>query len=219
MNTTNVKIIDSVAEQVQQKFENESSGHDWWHLYRVWKIAKKIGEQEDADMPVVELAALLHDIDDWKFNGGDLEAGSRTARKILQSHDVREETISKVCEIIDGVSFKGAGVKDDIPMIEGKIVQDADRLDAIGAIGIARAFTYGGYAQQILHDPSRKPKLHRSKVDYMNKKTTTVNHFYEKLLLLKDRMHTQTATKMAEERHAFIEDFLNRFHSEWVVED
>jgi uncharacterized protein len=178
-------------------------------------MAKKIGESEDADMFVVELAALLHDIADWKFHGGDDTVGPKLARQILEKNAVFREIASHVCEIIGSLSFKGAGVKTDMKTLEGKIVQDADRLDAIGAIGIARAFAYGGHKDRPLYDPTMKPSVHTSKDDYFKNEGTTINHFHEKLLLLKDRMNTATAKGLAKDRHQFMEEYLERFIKEW----
>lgn len=208
-------IVEQTQEIVKNKFKDETTGHDWWHIYRVWKNSIHLAELESANRFVTELAALLHDIADWKFNNGDLEAGSREARKILESLNVDQDTIAHVCEIVQHVSFKGAGVKNHIKTLEGKIVQDADRLDAIGAIGIARAFTYGGSSNQIMHDPQVVPVLHQNFEAYKNKQSTTINHFYEKLLLLKDLMNTDSAKKIAEQRHVFMQGYLDRLMQEW----
>lgn len=212
-------IITKVANVVKQKLEGESSGHDWWHIYRVWKMAKHIGKEEDADMFVVELTALLHDIADWKFNGGDDAVGQKMNRKILSEYGTPEDVINHVCEIIFTMSFKGADVKSQIRTLEGKIVQDADRLDAIGAIGIARAFASGAKFNEVFHDPTVPVPKYKSAEEYINAKgekgRTTINHFYEKLLLLKDRMNTQTAKRIAEKRHRFMKEYLDKFFQEW----
>lgn len=208
-------IIKQVAVVVRQKLEGEGSGHDWWHIYRVWKMAQHIGREESADMFVVELTALLHDIADWKFHDGDDTVGPRVAREILIQHDVPEEIINHVCEIISTMAFKGAVVKGEIRTLEGKVVQDADRLDAIGAIGIARAFAYGGYKGWPIHNPEQKSTTHQTKEQYAKREGPTINHFYEKLLLLKDRMNTRTAKQLAEGRHRFMEEYLKRFFQEW----
>jgi len=197
---------------------DEGSGHDWWHVHRVWKMAKRIGQEESADMFVVELAALLHDIADWKFHGGDDNVGARAARKLLSKQGVHKEIIDHVCEIIRTAPFKGAGVRTKMQTLEGKVVQDADRLDAIGAIGFARAFAYGGYRNQPIYNPNQKPVLHQSKAAYLKGRSPTINHFFEKLLLLKDRMNTKTAKKVSRERHRFMEKYLNRFFKEWKGE-
>ena len=209
------EVIQHIVDDVKRRFDGESTGHDWWHIYRVWQMAKRIGAEEHADSFVVELAALLHDIADWKFHDGDETAGSREARKILAGYGVDEAAINHVCDIIDNVSFKGAGVPANQKTIEGKVVQDSDRLDAIGAIGIARAFAYGGKKERSLHDPAHAPAEHSTKEAYFNNRSTTLNHFYEKLLLLKDRMNTETGKKIAGGRHSFMERYLEQFYAEW----
>lgn len=209
------KVITATAAHVQEKLSGEASGHDWWHVYRVWKMAKTIGEQEGVDMFVVELAALLHDIADYKMHGGDDTVGPRVAREWLESQGVPEETVAHVCRIIQEASFKGAQVESSIRTHEGMVVQDADRLDAIGAIGIARTFAYGGTKHREMYDPDRKPEMHDSFERYKNNDSPTINHFYEKLLLLKGLMNTKCARKIAEERHRFMEAFLERFFNEW----
>jgi uncharacterized protein len=208
-------IIKMTAEFAKEKLSGESSGHDWWHVYRVWKIAQGIGREENADMFVVELAALLHDIADHKMHGGDVTVGPRVAREWLEKQGVDEETISHICEIIKEASFKGAKVESKTSTIEGKVVQDADRLDAIGAIGVARTFAYGGAKNREMYDPGIKPELHESFEQFKNSNGPTINHFYEKLLLLKDMMNTETARKMAVKRHGFMEKFLDEFFDEW----
>ena len=208
--------IDKTVEYVKSEQLGEGSGHDWWHTYRVWKNAQNIVKYEgSANSLVVELAALLHDIADHKFHGGDLGVGPRVAKSWLEKINVPSEAVEEVADIIANLSFKGAKVKDSMSSMEGKIVQDADRLDAIGAIGIGRTFAYGGFAGQEMHDPDLSPTLHASFEAYSKSKGTTLNHFYEKLLLLKDRMNTPTARKMAEERHQFMEEFIRRFLAEW----
>ena len=209
------QIILKTADYVKEKLGGEGSGHDWWHIYRVWETAVKIAAREKADRFIVELAALLHDIADWKFNDGDAKAGSRKAREWLMSLNVDEAAIQHVCQIIDDISFKGAGVKTAMKTAEGSIVQDADRLDAIGAIGIARAFAYGGDKERELYNPEIKPEFHNSFEQYKNSKGPTINHFHEKLLLLKDLMNTGTAKKIAEDRHRYMENYLQRFYDEW----
>lgn len=208
-------IIKKTARYTKETMAGDSSGHDFWHVYRVWEMAKHIGKTEKVDMFVVEIAALLHDIADWKFHQGNEEIGPETARKWLQSLNVKEEYIEHVCQIVRDVSYKGAKVKYKMKTLEGMVVQDADKLDAIGAIGIARTFTYGGYQGNKMHEPSEKPVMHSSPEEYINSESTTINHFYEKLLLLKDRMNTKTAKKIALGRHAFMEEFLKRFYNEW----
>lgn len=198
-----------------EKFSNEGTGHDWYHIQRVTNNALLISDTEGGDKTVIELAALLHDIDDHKFNGGDAEAGARTAKKVMLEFSFDEVLIEKVTSIINKVSYKGANV-DSVPnSIEGQIVQDADRLDAIGAIGIARAFAYGGSKNRPIYEPEVTHELHDSFDQYMNAKSHTINHFYEKLLLLKDKMNTVTGKKMAEKRHQVMVDFLDQFYDEW----
>lgn len=209
------EVIKRTADYVKSRLDGEGSGHDWWHIYRVWKTAVNIGEKESADLFVIQLAALLHDIADWKFHSGDDSVGPKLAREWLEKLDVDENIISHVCEIIKEISFKGAGVKSKIKTKEGMVVQDADRLDAIGAIGIARAFAYGGHKGREIYNPKIKPKKHETFEQYKNNKGTTINHFYEKLLLLKDLMNTPSARKIAEERHKFMEQYLDRFFKEW----
>jgi len=213
------EVIKRTADYVKSKLDGESSGHDWWHTYRVWKTAVNIGKKEDADLFVVQLTALLHDIADWKFHSGDDSIGPKLAREWLEKLDVDENIISHVCEIIKGVSFKGAGVKSKIKTKEGMVVQDADRLDALGSIGIARAFAYGGHKGREIYNPNIKPEKHESFEQYKNNKGTTINHFYEKLLLLKDLMNTPSARKIAEERHRFMEEYLDKFFKEWEGKD
>ncbi len=209
------KIIDQIVIKVKQRLENEGSGHDWFHVERVWKMAKRIGKLEKADMFVVECAALLHDIADWKAHGGDDTVGPRVAREVLESLFVDEEVISHVCDIIANLSFKGAKVKFKMKTLEGKVVQDTDRLDAIGAVGVARAFTYGGSKSQLMYNPAVKPVLHTTKEAYVQNIGTTINHFYEKLLFLKKLMNTKAAKKIAEGRHEFMKKFLKQFFLEW----
>lgn len=207
-------IIQKTAEYIKQEFSNDSSGHDWWHIYRVWKNALAINETEKGDSFIIQLAALLHDLDDWKFNESEDETPLR-ARLWLDSCSIEPHLADKVCSIIKHISYKGAHVENKMDSLEGFIVQDADRLDAIGAIGIARTFAYGGYKNRMMYDPESKPELHKSFEEYKNSKSDTINHFYEKLLLLKDRMNTETAKKIAEERHEVMLKFLEQFMKEW----
>jgi len=208
-------ILTKTEQYVRRTLADDSSGHDWWHIYRVRQNALKIGEQEAVDLFVVQLAALLHDIADYKFHGGDESVGPKVARAWLEKLAVDEDIVAHVCEIIQDLSFKGAGVKTEMRTREGMVVQDADRLDAIGAIGIARAFAYGGHKGRPMYDPAIKPELHHSFEAYKNTQSPTINHFYEKLLLLKDLMNTKTAKAIAAERHQFMEVFLARFQKEW----
>ncbi|GKU26103.1 HD domain-containing protein [Clostridium folliculivorans] len=209
------EIIQKTAEMLEKKFSGEGSGHDWWHIYRVWQNAKNIAAFEKCDKDIVELAALLHDIADWKFNDGDEKAGSRAAKQWLEELSVDSDTIVEVCYIIDNVTFKGAKVVGQMDSIEGMIVQDADRLDAVGAIGIGRAFAYGGFKGREMYNPNVRYEMHDSFEGYKNSESNTINHFYEKLLLLKDMMNTERGKVLAEERHKFMQLFLDQFYKEW----
>lgn len=210
-----MNAISQTIEYIKQKLTGDGSGHDWWHVWRVWQNARSIAQREKADLFVIELAALLHDIADWKFVGGDDSEGPGAARKWLESLNVNEAVIQHVCDIIRDMSFKGAGVQSHMKTREGMIVQDADRLDAIGAIGIARTFAYGGSRAREMYNPEIKPERHETFEQYKKSQGPTINHFYEKLLLLKNLMNTQTAKEMAEKRHLFMEEFLERFYEEW----
>jgi uncharacterized protein len=209
------QIVARTAQHVRSLFAGEGTGHDWWHIERVWRLAARIGHAEGADPFAVALGALLHDIADWKFHGGNLQAGPRAARLWLRSLPVDESIVDHVCAIVEQVSFKGAQVPDVPGSLEAMVVQDADRLDALGAIGIARAFAYGGARGRPLHDPAVIPEIHASFDAYRSSQGTTINHFYEKLLLLRDRMHTPTARAIAAERHNVMTTFLHHFLAEW----
>ena len=213
-------ILQKTAEYIKQEFSDDSSGHDWWHIYRVWKNAITICEHdaERADSFIVQLAALLHDLDDWKFNASGDETPLR-AKAWLDSLSIDPSITDAVCRIITHISYKGAGVENKMDSLEGFIVQDADRLDAIGAIGIARAFAYGGYKNRPMYDPDSPPQMHASFEEYKNSKSATINHFYEKLLLLKDMMNTNTAKRIAEQRHEVMVQFLRQFMDEWEGKD
>jgi uncharacterized protein len=211
-------IIQKTTEYIKQEFGDDSSGHDWWHIYRVWKNAISICGREQADLFIVELAALLHDLDDWKFNESEDET-PRRAKAWMQSCGVDSKSVEAVCEIIMNVSYKGAQVENKMKTLEGFIVQDADRLDAIGAIGIGRAFAYGGYKNRPMYDPEVENQMHASFEQYKNSKSATINHFYEKLLLLKDMMNTATAKKIAKQRHEVMLRFLDQFMNEWEGKD
>lgn len=208
-------ILQKTKEFVQLKLKEAEAGHDWFHVERVWKNAKLILENETADATVVELAALLHDIADSKFYDGNEELGPHIAGSFLSSLQVSTEINLHVCNIIRNMSFKASLGKIDFWSKELEIVQDADRLDAIGAIGIARAFNYGGYKNRSLYDPAIKPKTTQSKEEYKNTTAPTINHFYEKLLLLKDKMNTDTGKRLAEIRHLYMVGFLEQFFDEW----
>jgi uncharacterized protein len=208
-------IVIQTADFMKSELTGEGSGHDWWHVYRVWKNAVQIAKREDVDLFVVELAALLHDIADWKFNDGNEEIGPQLAREWLESLNVEENEISNVCQIIQDISFKGSGVITNMKTQEGKIVQDADRLDAMGAIGIGRAFAYGGSKGREMYNPDLKPEKHNSFEQYKKSQSSSINHFYEKLLLLKELMNTDTAKKIAEKRHVVMLNYLDDFLQEW----
>ncbi len=208
-------ILHRTEQHVRGVLAGDSSGHDWWHIHRVRNLARFLARQEGADIFVVELAALLHDIADWKFHDGDETAGPRAARQWLESQQVAEAVIAEVTDIIATLSFKGAGVSCPMKTLAGQVVQDADRLDALGAIGIARTFAYGGHAGRAMYDPDVQPEHHASFAEYRAAEGTTLNHFTEKLLLLRDRMNTEAARRLAAERHAFLEEFHRRFLQEW----
>jgi len=209
-------IVKSTKEFVKQKLSGDSSGHDWWHIERVYANSLQIMNEttEAVQKEVIELAALLHDIADWKFHDGDETIGPKMAREWLESLQVDEEVIIHVCQIIKDISFKGAKVQVAMKSLEGQIVQDADRLDALGAIGIARTFAYGGLKRRELYNPFIEPKIHETAEEYKSQQTTTINHFFEKLLLLKDRMNTPAAKNLADERHKYMVEFLENFFSE-----
>lgn len=207
--------IETTINFVKKELQNAESGHDWWHIERVWKTAKAIALEENVDMEVVEFAALLHDIADSKFYNGDEEIGPQRAGDFLKSIAVKEAIIVHVQEIIRNMSFKSSLGEIKFTSSEMLVVQDADRLDAIGAIGIARAFTFGGFKNRVLYDPKIEPQLNQSKEAYKNTNAPTINHFYEKLLLLKDKMNTKTGKKLALERHNFMEGYLKQFYGEW----
>ena len=206
-------IIDQTLEYVKKVFENEYSGHDYFHTLRVFKMATRIAEKENADVEIVQLAALLHDVDDFKLSQETYEEKAN-ARNFLNDKQVPKETIEKICKIIGEISF--VGTDSVVPQtLEGKCAQDADRLDAIGAIGIARAFAYGGNHNRVMYDPDVKPNMNMSKEEYRKHKSTTVNHFYEKLFLLADMMNTQTAKEIAKERERYMKAYIAEFMDEW----
>ena len=214
----NSRIIQNTIDFVKSSLKDAEGGHDWFHIERVYNNARHIASLEKADPLVVALGALLHDIADSKFHNGDEEIGPRLAKEYLQQQQVDSEVIEHVVKIIENVSFKGGKVSRDFSSIELDIVQDADRLDALGAIGIARTFNYGGFKGRALYDPQIPPNLNMTKEEYKASTAPTINHFYEKLLLLKDRMNTRTGREMAEERHRFMEVFLEQFYREWKGE-
>lgn len=212
-------LVERVAHRVQATFADESSGHDWHHIHRVWRLARQIALQERAHREIVELGALLHDIADWKFHDGDETVGPREAERLLCEEAAPEPVTAAVVEIVATLSFKGAGVPTPMQTLEGRCVQDADRLDALGAIGIARCFAYGGHAGRLMYDPDVAPVLHATAAEYKAAKGTSLNHFSEKLFLLKDRMNTAAGRALAEERHRFMEEFVSRFLREWHGEE
>jgi uncharacterized protein len=211
---TDQQIIAETTAFVRQTLQNAEGGHDWWHIHRVWTNAKKIAEHEPCDMLTVELAALLHDIADSKFHNGDEEIGPATAGKFLREIAVNEAIVTHVQQIIRHISFKSGFEGAEFQSPELSVVQDADRLDAIGAIGIARTFSYGGFKGREIYNPEVAPNLNMSKEEYKNSTAPSLNHFYEKLLLLKDKMNTPTGKKLAQQRHAFIEEYLRQFYLE-----
>jgi uncharacterized protein len=212
------QLIDSTAQYVKHTLQQAEGGHDWWHILRVWKNAQLINQTEQANQLVVELAALLHDIADSKFHGGNEDIGPQTAVAFLQTLQVDEAVIHHVEQIIRHMSFKASFGEQVFHSPELAVVQDADRLDAIGAIGIARAFTYGGFKGRELYNPGIAPNLNMSKEEYKASAAPTINHFYEKLLLLKDKMNTPTAQRLAADRHQFMEQYLTQFYAEWAGE-
>ena len=227
-NITNItadKIFNPIPQTityVKEQLANAEGGHDWWHIERVWKTAKQIAQSEQVDMLVVELGALLHDIADSKFHDGDEKIGPQKARTFMESIEVDEATIAHVILIIRNISFKsqafGSKEAQTFKSPELDVVQDADRLDALGAIGIARTFNYGGFKNREIYNPNIPPNLNMTKEEYKKSTAPSINHFYEKLLLLKDRMNTKTGKTMAEQRHQFMEGYLKQFYSEWEGE-
>lgn len=211
---TKTEIIKKTEEFAKKKMKGDP-GHDWSHVNRVRKLALHIGKKEKVDLFVVELAALLHDIADYKFYKGDEKIGGKIAGQWLRKLKVDEKIIKRITYIIDEIAFRGAKVKYTMETLEGKVVQDSDKLDAMGAIGVARTFSYGGHFNVPMYVPTIKPVLHTSFAQYKKNSPSTINHFYEKLLLLKDRMHTKTARKIAGRRHKFMELYLKEFYEEW----
>lgn len=214
----NPDLIDKTILFVKEKLENAEGGHDWFHIERVYKNALLISKNEVCNSGIVQLGALLHDIADSKFHDGDETVGPRIAREFLESEKVDEEIITHVVNIIENISYKGGNFEKKFSSIELDVVQDADRLDAIGAIGIARTFNYGGFKNRALYDPKIPPNSSMTKEEYKKNDSPTLNHFYEKLLLLKDKMNTQTGKQIAQERHRYMEGFLSQFYAEWEGE-
>ncbi len=210
-------LVNRVAAHIKAKFLAESSGHDWHHINRVWQLTRQIAAQEGAKCEIAELGALVHDIADWKFHDGDDSIGPREAELLLRREGAAADVIAAVVDIVATISYKGAGVTTAMRTLEGQCVQDADRLDAIGATGIARCFAYGGHAGRLMHDPDEAPVLHQTAAAYKASKGASLNHFYEKLFLLKERMNTPTGRALAEPRHLFMEEFVAQFLAEWHV--
>ena len=209
-------IIEKTISFVKETLAGAEGGHDWYHIERVWNTARFIRDQEGkGELLCIELAALLHDISDAKFNGGDEEKGSRMASEFLEKLGLEQEKVDHIQSIIQHVSYKGGFSQDQIDTIEFQIVQDADRLDAIGAIGIARAFNYGGFKNRPIHNPEMPLQEYNDSKAYHKSDAPTINHFYEKLLKLKDLMNTATGKEMADQRHAYMLQFLDQFYREW----
>jgi len=208
-------IIQKTIEYVKETLFEAEGGHDWWHIYRVWKLSKRIAASENANLFVVELSALLHDIADSKFHNGNEDLGAIKAREFLKTLGVDKSVILHVVSIVSNISFKGGNEVRQFQSLELDIVQDADRLDALGAIGIARTFNYGGFKNREIYNPNILPRLNMTKDEYKKSTSPTLNHFYEKLLLLKDRMNTFTGKEIAEQRHHFMQTYLEEFYREW----
>ncbi|WP_438426376.1 HD domain-containing protein [Aquimarina macrocephali] len=209
------QIISKTIDFVKDTLRGAEGGHDWFHIERVFKNAQSISKEEDVDFFIVSLGALLHDIADSKFYDGDETIGPKIAADFLENLQVKQAVIDHVIKIIENISFKGGNIDKKFRSPELDVIQDADRLDAIGAIGIARCFNYGGFKNRVLYDPEIVPNLKMNKEEYKSSASPTINHFYEKLLLLKDRMNTKTGRKLAIERHQFMEQFLEQFYKEW----
>ncbi len=216
------EFIEKTINFVKKTLSDAEGAHDWWHIYRVWNLSKKIAKKEKVDIFIVELAALLHDIADAKFYDGDETIGPQKAKVFLESLNLKRDIIEHVVNIVANISYRHSLDKSNgtrkFKSPEFCVVQDADRLDAMGAIGIARTFNYGGHKSRAIYDPAIKANSKISKEEYKNSKSPTINHFYEKLLLLKDRMNTKTAKQMAKHRHKFMEKFLDEFYKEWEAE-
>ena len=217
------QIINKTAKYAKEKLSGEKTGHDWWHTERVWKTAIQLAKKEKADLFIIELAALLHDIADWKLNHGDDEIGPKLAGQWLKKLKVEKKVISHVCQIVKAtyydIDFKNNGLKNILKSKEAKIVWDADKLDALGAIGISRTFAYGGSINREIYNPEIKQELFKTFKQYKKSKGTSINHFYEKLLRLKNLMNTKAAKKIAYKRHKFIKNYLDKFFKEWRGKD
>lgn len=215
---TSKEIIDKTIAFVKATLRDAEGGHDWFHIERVYKNSLLISKTESVDSLIVCLGALLHDIADSKFHNGDESIGPKIAREFLFKHNVDSKTIEHVIKIIENISFKGGNETQHFSSPELNVVQDADRLDAIGAIGVARTFNYGGFKNRAIYNPDIPPKLNMTKEEYKASTAPTINHFYEKLLLLKDRMNTKTGRLLAEKRHQFMLVYLDQFYKEWEGE-
>lgn len=213
-----MSLIEAAIRFVKERLEGVESGHDWFHTERVWKLSKLIAATEECNLTVVELSALLHDVADAKFHNGDENLALVVARDFLEKQNIEKGLVEQVLFIIQKISFKNRGEAPEVLPIELKIVQDADRLDAMGAIGIARTFNFGGYKNNLMYHPDIQPNVAMTKEEYKQYNGTTINHFYEKLLLLKDLMNTQKGKELAERRHHLMEAFLEEFYREWNVE-
>jgi uncharacterized protein len=209
------KIIENTILFVKESLKNSEGGHDWFHVERVYNISINIANKENADLFVVALGALLHDIADSKFHGGDENIGPKKAASFLKEQQVADEIIQHVVKIIKNISFKGGNFSQRFRSLELDCIQDADRVDAIGAIGIARCFSYGGFKNRSLYDPEIKPNVSMTKEEYKKSTAPSINHFHEKLLLLKDKMNTAAGKEIALERHVFMQNFLEQFYKEW----
>ena len=212
---SNEQIISNTIAFVKDTLQNEEGGHDWFHIERVYNNSLLIAKTENVNELIIALGALLHDIADSKFHNGDDTIGPKTAREFLFKQNVDSTIIEHVIKIIESISFKGGNENQKFKSLELDVVQDADRLDAIGAIGIARCFNYGGFKNRKIFDPSILPNMKMTKEEYKTSSSPTINHFYEKLLLLKDRMNTKTGKRIALARHQFMEQYLEQFYSEW----
>ena len=212
---TNPQLIENTIAYVKKELATAEGGHDWFHIERVYKNSLLISKTENVDSLIVALGALLHDIADSKFYKGDETVGPKKAREFLESQNVKEGVINHIIKIIENISFKGGNKKQGFFSNELAVLQDADRLDAIGAIGIARCFNYGGFKNRKLYDPEIAPNLNMTPTEYKSSTAPTINHFYEKLLLLKDKMNTQTGKQIAQNRHDYMERFLEQFYGEW----
>lgn len=211
---TRAEIVKQTEAYIKKEFAGGRAAHDWYHIKRVYQQALAIAKQEGGDVFIIKMAALLHDLDDFKFSRQP-EKLPKTKKWLNHFPQLSAAEIKQIVDIVKNVSFKGGQVKDRMSSKEGKIVRDADRLDSIGAIAIARIFTYGGAKNRAIHDPEQKPQIHRSFQAYKSNKSTSLNHFYEKALLLKDRLQTNTARRIAQSRHAFMQEYLKHFLAEW----